>query len=109
MPRKLTLDALRVLDAIDHHGSFSAAAQALHRVPSKITYTVKSLEQELEIKLFRRVGRKSVLTPAGLTLLEEGRQLLQAADLMVEEGRMGFVVILRGGVMSRSSTSTLSE
>ena len=44
---RLTLDALIVLDAIDRKGSFAAAAEELHRVPSAITYTVQKLEQGL--------------------------------------------------------------
>jgi DNA-binding transcriptional LysR family regulator len=76
---KLTLDALNVLDAIDRRGSFAAAAEALFRVPSAISYTMQKLEQDLETPLFNRAGHRAVLTPAGKTLLEEGRRLLMAA------------------------------
>jgi len=37
----ITLDLLKVLDAIDQRGSFAAAAQALHKVPSALTYTIQ--------------------------------------------------------------------
>ena len=37
----ISLDALQVLDAIDRRGSFAAAAEELHRVPSAITYQVQ--------------------------------------------------------------------
>ncbi|MDT8384439.1 MAG: LysR family transcriptional regulator [Gammaproteobacteria bacterium] len=76
---KLTLDALNVLDAIDRCGSFAAAAEELFRVPSAISYTMQKLEQDLDVALFNRAGHRAVLTPAGRTLLEEGRQLLTAA------------------------------
>ena len=76
---KLTLDALNVLDAIDRRGSFAAAAEALFRVPSAISYTMQKLEQDLNTPLFDRAGHRAVLTPAGRTLLEEGRRLLTAA------------------------------
>jgi len=39
---RLSLDALLVLDAIDRKGSFAAAATELHRVPSAITYAVRT-------------------------------------------------------------------
>ena len=81
---KLTLDGLIVLDAIAKKGSFSAAADALHRVPSTITYTVQKLEQDLGFMIFRRQGRRAILTPAGQTLLQQGRELLIAADRIVE-------------------------
>lgn len=76
---RITLEALQVLDAIDTRGSFSAAAAALHRVPSALTHTVRRLEDELAVTLFVRQGRRAVLTPAGRVLLEEGRRLLAAA------------------------------
>lgn len=76
---KITLDLLRILDAIDRHGSFSAAAVALHRVPSALSHAVAKLESELAVQLFVRSGRKATLSAAGQTLLEDGRHLLRAA------------------------------
>lgn len=76
---KLSLDALLVLDSIDRKGSFAAAADYLHRVPSAITYAIQKLEQDLNVTLFDRTGHKAKLTPIGLALLEEGRDLLETA------------------------------
>ncbi|MDU4094991.1 MAG: LysR family transcriptional regulator, partial [Pantoea sp.] len=39
--------ALEVVDAVARNGSFSAAAEELHRVPSAISYTVRQLESWL--------------------------------------------------------------
>lgn len=76
----LTLDALRVLDAIDRKGSFAAAADALFRVPSAISYTVTKLEEELGVALFDRSRRKAELTPVGRLVLEQGRHILTAVE-----------------------------
>ena len=76
---KLSLDALQALDAIARHGSFAAAAKALHRVPSAVTYTIQKLEQDLDVSLFDRGGHRAELTEAGQELLREGRRLLDAA------------------------------
>jgi DNA-binding transcriptional LysR family regulator len=76
---RLTLEALQVLDAIDRKGSFAAAAETLHRVPSALTYTVQKLEQDLDVALFDRSGHRARLTEAGSELLREGRHLLEAA------------------------------
>ena len=81
---KLSLEACEVLDAIERKGSFAAAAAALYRVPSTITYTVQKLEDDLGIIIYRREGRRSVLTPAGAVLLEQGRELLKVAHNIVE-------------------------
>lgn len=76
---RLTLDALTVLDAIDRRGSFAAAAEELHRVPSAVTYQVQKLEQDLDLLLFDRRGHRAVLTAPGRELLTSGRVLLRAA------------------------------
>lgn len=76
---KLTLDALLVLDAIDRKGSFAAAAEEMNRVPSAVTYVVRKLEEDLDVLLFDRSGHRAKLTVAGRELLDQGRQLLQAA------------------------------
>ena len=79
---KLSLDAIEIIDAIDRGGSFAAAAEALHKVPSTISYTVSKLEEQLGFDLFARRGPRVSLTPAGRELLAEGRWLLRsAADL----------------------------
>ncbi|MDF2912800.1 MAG: LysR family transcriptional regulator [Pantoea agglomerans] len=44
--RALTLESLRVMDAIDRRGSFAAAADELGRVPSALSYTMQKLEEE---------------------------------------------------------------
>ncbi len=87
MKHPLTLDALEVLDAIDRKGSFAAAANSLYRVPSAITYSIRKLEEDLGVVVFRREGRRSVLTTAGQVLLEQGRELLEAAGRLAETTR----------------------
>src|SRR5882724_824119 len=79
----LTLEALQLVDAIVRHGSFAQAARALGRVPSAVTYSVRRLEDDLDVLLFDRRGHRAQLTPAGAELLREGRHLLAAADDLV--------------------------
>ncbi len=85
--KALTLDALRVLDAIDRRGSFAAAADELGKVPSALSYTVQKLEDELDLSLFDRSGHKTRFTPVGRLLLDQGRHLLQASNQLVEAAR----------------------
>lgn len=84
MPSPLSLDALKVLDAIDTKGSFSLAAESLFKVPSALTYTMKRLEDELGIKLFDRSGQRAVLTEAGQMVLTQGREILKATVRLEE-------------------------
>ena len=76
----LSLDSLLLLDAIARNGSFAAAAAELGRVPSAVTYTVRRLEDDLDVLLFDRRGYRAQPTAAGEELLREGRHLLTAAD-----------------------------
>ncbi len=80
MSLKLSIEALEVIDAIARKGSFAAAAESLFRVPSALTYTIKKLEEDLDVQLFDRTGHRANLTEAGVELLKEGRHLLEAAQ-----------------------------
>lgn len=82
MDSPLSLDALRVLDAIDREGSFAGAARRLHRVPSAITYTVQRLEEDLGVALFDRSGHRAQLTEAGRLVLTRGRSLTAGVDAL---------------------------
>lgn len=77
--RRITLEAIELVEAIDRHGSFAAAAERLYRVPSTVSYAIGKLEQDLGIALFIRKGPRVTLTPAGRQLIEDGRWLLRAA------------------------------
>lgn len=79
---KLSLEVLLVLDAIDRRGSFAAAAEELHRVSSAISYQVQKLESDLGVTLFDRSGHRAVLTPTGRLMVDDGRQLLRAAQAL---------------------------
>ncbi|WP_305016866.1 LysR family transcriptional regulator [Mycobacterium tuberculosis] len=50
-PRRLTPDALAMLQAIEDAGSFAAAARGLGLVPSALTYRVRQIEDALDVLL----------------------------------------------------------
>lgn len=83
----LSLDSLQVLDSIDRKGSFSAAADELCRVPSAVTYSIKKLEEQLNVNLFDRSQQKAKLTPTGKLLLEEGRDILQQVQRLEAQAK----------------------
>jgi DNA-binding transcriptional LysR family regulator len=76
---RLSLESLEILDAIARRGSFAAAAEEVHRVPSAVTYMVRKLEDDMGVPIFDRSGHRAQLTAAGMELLNEGRHLLRAA------------------------------
>ena len=83
----LTPDALAMMDTIARTGSFAAAARELGRVPSALTYSVRQLEDALDVLLFDRSSRQARLTAAGQELLEEGRRLLAEMDAVANRVR----------------------
>ena len=78
----ITPELLFMVDAIARHGSFAQAARELGKVPSAVTYAVRKLEDALDVLLFDRSGHRAQLTPAGETLLHDGRQVLQSLDAL---------------------------
>ncbi len=83
----LTPEALQMIDLIARTGSFAAAARELGKVPSALTYSVRQLEDALDVLLFDRSSRQARLTAAGLELLHEGRRLLLEIDAVANRVR----------------------
>ena len=71
------LDNLRAFLAAVDHGSFSAAARALGRVPSAVSMAIANLEAQLDVQLFDRTGRNPTPTAQALALLPQARLLAE--------------------------------
>jgi DNA-binding transcriptional LysR family regulator len=100
----MTLQQLHYVLAAFQHGSFSAAAEALHLAQPSLSEQVRRLEAELGVRLFERVGRGLVATEAGRAL----RPHAEAALAAVEAARasVGAVRELRGGTASFGTFGT---
>jgi DNA-binding transcriptional LysR family regulator len=83
----ITIEVLETLDAIDRRGSFAKAAEELNKATSAVSYAVQKLEDQLDIALFQRQGRRSVLTPAGRLILAEGRDILQTTARLANKAK----------------------
>jgi len=85
-------DNVAIFLAVLDHGSFSAAARALGRVPSAVSMAVAQLEAELDLTLFERSSREVRPTESARALEAEARQLsgqlrrLQAHALSLHQG-----------------------
>lgn len=75
--KAVTIDQLRVFRQVAEAGSFSAAARAMHRAQSAITYAVQNLEAQVGTKLFDRSGYRPVLSEAGRALLPRAQRILE--------------------------------
>ncbi|MCL1126367.1 LysR family transcriptional regulator [Shewanella surugensis] len=74
---RVDIDVFKILEVLVEEGSFTKAAERLHKAQSAISYQVKKLEQHLGITLFSRDQYRAELTPEGEIILAEGRKLLQ--------------------------------
>lgn len=66
----LDLNKLNVFVVAAHAGSFALAAQQLRLSRSAVSQSITALEGSLRLRLFDRVGRRTVLTDRGRHLLE---------------------------------------
>ncbi|NNG04316.1 MAG: transcriptional regulator GcvA [Inquilinus sp.] len=73
MARLPTLNALRAFEAAGRHLSFTRAAEELHVTQAAVSHQIKSLEEQLGMRLFRRGPRGLLLTDVGQTYLPEVR------------------------------------
>jgi len=111
----LTPEALTMMDVIARTGSFAAAARELGKVPSALTYSVRQLEDALDVLLFDRSSRQARLTAAGTELLTEGRRLLAEMDAVanrvhrVSTGWETELTIACDAVISRRTVLELCE
>jgi DNA-binding transcriptional LysR family regulator len=76
----ISLDQWRALVAVVDEGGYAAAAEAIHKSQSAVTYAVQQIQKLLGVKAFQLEGRKAVLTPAGRMLYSRARVLLDEAS-----------------------------
>lgn len=76
---------LQTLVAVAKASSFSKAADELSVTQSAISQSIKNLENKLEIKLFKRSGKKVVLTNEGEKLFALASDFLLQMDDTLEE------------------------
>jgi DNA-binding transcriptional LysR family regulator len=57
-------------------GSFTQAARELFLTQSAVSHAIRSLEEDLDCRLFDRLGRTARLTVAGVRLLDYATRIL---------------------------------
>jgi LysR family transcriptional regulator for metE and metH len=73
-----TLDVrhLTLVHEIAATGSVTRAAEKLHLTQSALSHQLRDIESRLSVRLFLRLGRRMVLTPAGEHVLASARRVL---------------------------------
>ena len=76
----MDIASLHAFVTIADNGSFSSAAERLHLTQPAVSKRVATLEEELNVRLFDRLGRTVRLTEAGVLLLPRARRILAEVD-----------------------------
>ncbi len=78
---------LVVVREVDKHGSLTAAAQVLSLTQSALSHSMKKLEAQLGMEIWRREGRHLRLTQAGQHVLALANRVLPQLELAEERLR----------------------
>jgi DNA-binding transcriptional LysR family regulator len=102
------LNALRAFEAAARHLSFRLAAHELHVTAGAVGQQVRLLEERLGVRLFTRLTRRVVLTPAGEAYLAPIRQAFgRIAEATAELRPEGTTNLLHIGVHGRVDAGEL--
>ena len=91
----MELRHLRYFTAVVEAKGYRNASRRLHVAQPALSQTVTDLEEELDLKLFERVGSQVHLTPAGEAFYQESKRTLAQAELAImaakraEKGQTG--------------------
>ena len=95
----LDTDQLRSFLAIVDEGSFTRAAERVHKTQSAVSMHVRRLEEQLGCALFVKQGRGARLTAEGEQLVEYARRILrEEAGAIAALSRKGLRGTVRFGV-----------
>ena len=78
----MELHQLRYALAVADHGTFTAAAAASFVAQPSLSHAVRTLERELGVELFHRIGRRTAVTAAGEAFVPAAREVLRALDTL---------------------------
>ncbi len=72
----MNTEDLHAFLTVAQHASFSRAAEALHLTQPAVSKRIAALENQLDTRLFDRIGRQISLTEAGRTLQGHARRII---------------------------------
>lgn len=81
----MEIKQLEYFRAIVDEGTISGAARALHMTQPPLSYQMKMLEEELQVRLFARGSKHIRLTEAGKALYVRAESLLTMTDITKRE------------------------
>jgi LysR family transcriptional regulator for metE and metH len=89
---ELEIRHLRLVSAVAEHQSLTKAGAVLHLSQSALSHQLRDIEDRLGSRLFHRLNKRMVPTPAGERLLESARTVLKELRATEEAIRTGLGV-----------------
>ena len=80
----MTIQQCKYILKIAQCGSLNEAAKQLYVAQSSLSVSVKSLEQELGIRIFERAGSGVYLTEEGVEFVQYARSIAEQSDLILD-------------------------
>jgi DNA-binding transcriptional LysR family regulator len=110
MDPMLDTDQLRSFLAIVDEGSFTRAAERVHKTQSAVSMHIRRLEEQLGCALFVKQGRGARLTAEGEQLVEYARRILrEEAGALAALSRKGLRGTVRFGVPDDYAEAFLAD
>jgi DNA-binding transcriptional LysR family regulator len=81
----MEIHQLRYALAVVDERTFTAAAEACFVAQPSLSHAIRTLERELGVELFHRVGRRPTLTSAGEAFVPAAREVMRALDTLRAE------------------------
>lgn len=102
----MDLRKLEIFVAVAGAGSFSAAAEQIPMAQPAVSIAIRKLEDELQLTLFDRSGRRIQLTAEGERLLQQAQAILQQVEAL--QASAGSLQQLLQGELSIACPSMLA-
>lgn len=100
----LTLQQLRLFEAVARHGSYTRAAEELHITQPAVSIQLKRLEEQAGLPLIEMVGKKMFLTAAGKAIYQASSDISDRLDSLRME-----IDNLTGSVKGTLQVSVISS
>ena len=103
----MTLQQLRTFLTVCDEMSITGAASRLFITQSAVSQQIKALEEEFEIKLFDKKGRRICITSDGKVFFEIAKNIIEKADSITE--KLKATKSLEVGSLNLASTHHLAQ
>ncbi|NNF99654.1 MAG: LysR family transcriptional regulator [Desulfobacteraceae bacterium] len=101
---RVNLNQLRSFFLVAREGSITKAAEALYVTQPAVTMQIKALEQDLDLRLFRKIGKHLEMSDAGRILFAYAERIFEIVEEM-EYTLKGYAGLTQGSLVIGTTRS----